>query len=437
VPSRFVLAIKEKDGEEVLKAIFVLGGHRDRDKKKLVPSSITLKQSFIGLLLATAAIKRFEVISADVIQAYLQSASELKRKVFVKANCFDLKPDELLQIMKPLYGLADSGDYLAQTFVRHHLMDLRMTQATGDFSLFFKRARGALIGISGCYVDDVIRAGTPEFLASATRNTEAVFDTKAPAKGNFEFLGLRTSEANGVRTLSQAEYVSRLKLLPAMADYSAHRSLRSQLAWVTHTRPDIACAVSQAAQVTRETFDSRSISDLNGIIKYLRQTSEVSLKFAPLELSSLRMCVYTDASQANNEDLSSQVGYIIVLTDNTNRASIVHCQSHKPQSLTRSSMAGETLAFADGFDNAFLLRHELESMLGQPVPLIMFTESQALFNVVTRNKTTTERRLMVDVAAARQAYHSMIISNIGLIKPCYNPADELTKVGCVLPPGSI
>jgi hypothetical protein len=86
VPSRSVLVIKEKDGEEVLKARFVLGGHRDRDKKKLVHSSTTLKQSSIRLLLATAAIMGFEVIIADVIQAYLQSASELKRKVCVKPN---------------------------------------------------------------------------------------------------------------------------------------------------------------------------------------------------------------------------------------------------------------------------------------------------------------------------------------------------------------
>jgi hypothetical protein len=42
LPSRFVLAVNEKDGKEVLKARFVLGGHRDRDKKKLVHSSITL-----------------------------------------------------------------------------------------------------------------------------------------------------------------------------------------------------------------------------------------------------------------------------------------------------------------------------------------------------------------------------------------------------------
>jgi Reverse transcriptase (RNA-dependent DNA polymerase) len=331
LPSRFVLAIKKKDGEEVLKAIFELGSHRDRDKRKLVHSCSTLKQSSVRLLTSTAAIMGCEVISADVTQTHLQSASELKRKVFVKPNCIDPKPDELHQIMKSLYGLAKSGDYCAQMFVRHHLTNLWMAQATGVFSSFFKRARGALIGMSGFYVDDVIRAGTPEFLASETRNTEAAFDTKAPAKGNFEFLGLRTSEANSVRTLSQAEYESHIKLLPAMADHSAHRSLRAQIAWVTHTRPDIACAVSQAAKVTQETFDSRSISDLNRIIKYLRQTSEVSLNFAPLELLSLRMFINTDASQANNEDLSSQVGYIIVLTDNTNCASILHCQSHKSQ----------------------------------------------------------------------------------------------------------
>jgi hypothetical protein len=91
----------------------------------------------------------FEVISADVIQAYLQSASELRRKVFVKHTCIDLKPDELLQIMKPLYGLAESGDYCAQTSFRHHLTDLQMTQAAGAFSLFVRRARGAFHWYAG------------------------------------------------------------------------------------------------------------------------------------------------------------------------------------------------------------------------------------------------------------------------------------------------
>jgi hypothetical protein len=50
VPGRFVLAIKTADGSasgnsgsEILKARFVLGGHRDRDKFKLVHNSTTRK----------------------------------------------------------------------------------------------------------------------------------------------------------------------------------------------------------------------------------------------------------------------------------------------------------------------------------------------------------------------------------------------------------
>jgi hypothetical protein len=146
----------------------------------------------------------FEVIFADVVTlAYLQSANELRRKVFVKPNCIGLKPDELLQIMRPFYGLAESGDYCAQMFVRHHLTDIRITQATGDFSLFFKRARGALIGISGCYVDDVIKAGTLEFLASVARNIEAAFAKKGnnPADGLIN-VGCDTALAILLRTHS-------------------------------------------------------------------------------------------------------------------------------------------------------------------------------------------------------------------------------------------
>jgi hypothetical protein len=69
VPSRFVLAIKTKDEKDVLKARVVLGGHRDRDKNKLVRSNASLIQSFVRLLLATAATMGFD--------SYLQMSSKL------------------------------------------------------------------------------------------------------------------------------------------------------------------------------------------------------------------------------------------------------------------------------------------------------------------------------------------------------------------------
>jgi hypothetical protein len=90
-------------------------------------------------------------------------------------------------------------------------------------------------------------------------------------------------------------------------------------------------------------------------------------------------------------------------------------------------MAGETLAFVDAFDNAFILCHELSKMLGADLPLLMMMDSRALFDVITRARYTTERRLMVYIAAAREAYQNRKMSNIGLIRSEFNPEDGLTK----------
>jgi hypothetical protein len=91
-------------------------------------------------------------------------------------------------------------------------------------------------------------------------------------------------------------------------------------------------------------------------------------------------------------------------------------------------MAAETLAFSNSFENAFIIKHDIERING-PVHLLMLTDSKALFDVRTRTRYTTERRLMVDIAAALEACHERIISNIGLIRSEFNIADELNKAG--------
>ncbi len=60
----------------------------------------------------------------------------------------------------------------------------------------------------------------------------------------------------------------------------------------------------------------------------------------------------------------------------------------------------------------------------------MLTDSKALFDVVTRARYTTERRLVVVISATREAYNQGIneVCNIGLISSDDNPADGLTKI---------
>lgn len=93
-------------------------------------------------------------------------------------------------------------------------------------------------------------------------------------------------------------------------------------------------------------------------------------------------------------------------------------------------MAAETLAFAYGFDNDYLIKHGMERILGRNIPFLMFTDSKLPFEALTSSRNTTERRLMVDVAAIRGANLEGTISTIGLILSECNPADGLTELEC-------
>ena len=48
------------------------------------------------------------------------------------------------------------------------------------------------------------------------------------------------------------------------------------------------------------------------------------LTFVLLNIYSLNLIVFTDTSFANNKDLSSQIGFVIVLTDQNQTVNIIH-----------------------------------------------------------------------------------------------------------------
>lgn len=58
------------------------------------------------------------------------------------------------------------------------------------------------------------------------------------------------------------------------------------------------------------------------------------------------------------------------------------------------------------FDFSFLLRHDLEAMVKNKLPLIILTDSESLFKIIVKATTTTEQNLMVDVKATREEYQT-------------------------------
>lgn len=137
--------------------------------------------------------------------------------------------------------------------------------------------------------------------------------------------------------------------------------------------------------------------------------------------------VFSDASFANNKDLSSQIGIVMVLVDRYSNANTIHWSSNKCKRVTRSVLASELYGMAHGFDLAACVKATLELILGIEIKLTLCTNSKSLYNCLTKLGTTQEKRLMIDVMALRQAYERKEIAQVKWVDGNSNPADSMTK----------
>ena len=245
--------------------------------------------------------------------------------------------------------------------------------------------------------------------------------------GSFTFGSIQVDPIEDGYIMHQERYCMRLQLLPKDCTFADFRSRRQELAWLNHTRPDLSAAVNLLAQVTENMFTREHVTKLNSVIKRAQEHPKRGIRQQKLDRGSLTLKVFTDSSFANNPLFKSQLGYIILLTDASGRANILHFSSYKSMRIVCSILGGEVYAFADGFDFAFMLRHDLQEIMGQTIPMSMFTDSESLFKVIVKSTTTTGKRLMIDIQAAREAYDQSEISDVGWIVSEDNPADGLSK----------
>jgi hypothetical protein len=85
------------------------------------------------------------------------------------------------------------------------------------------------------------------------------------------------------------------------------------------------------------------------------------------------------------------------------------------------------MALAHAFDMAYALKHDIETIMKQTVPIVILADSLSLFDVITMATTMAEKRLMIDLYVFKQSYERSEVDTIGFARSEYNPADVLTK----------
>lgn len=99
----------------------------------------------------------------------------------------------------------------------------------------------------------------------------------------------------------------------------------------------------------------------------------------------------------------------------------------KSRRLVISVLGAETLGLADACDESISLKRYVKKITGQSINIKLLTDNETVFNFIIRSASTTKRRLMINIKAARQAYNEVTINDLIWIKRYYNLEDDMKK----------
>jgi hypothetical protein len=446
--SRFVDEVKNAGTSKAFeKSRLVVQAYNDQGKELVLTQSPTIQRVSQRLILCIAAIGHHKLYLRDISQAYVQSTTNLNREFYVRPprelqNELGLGEDAVLQVLKPLYGVPEAGNHWFKTYHAHHIEQLHMEQSTYDPCLLQSNSP---FGIVGLQTDDTLFVADEAFAdAEQAELDKAKFMAKereqlmaeTPLKFNGGLIHLvadgitltQERQCKNLSTISTKAAISTgsrgtIRTLTPKDQYVAQRARGAYVASVC--QPEASFDLSFAAQVINPAEeDARA---LNKRLDWQIKNPGRGLKFVKLDVNTLQLLAFTDASFANNKDLSSQIGYVIVLSDATKKANIIHWSSVKCKRVTRSVLASELYGMAHGFDISAAIKSTVDKILQINTPLVLCTDSKSLYDCLVRLGTTQEKRLMIDVMCLRQAYERRLITEVKWIDGEANPADAMTK----------
>ncbi|GKA15748.1 putative RNA-directed DNA polymerase [Tanacetum coccineum] len=350
-------------------------GKIDRLKARLVAKGYTQKYGIdyrdtfapvakintIRILVSIAANKEWPLRQYDVKNAFLNG--NLEEEVYMDPPPGMNFGNKVCKLNKALYGLKQSPRAWFGRFSKF-MKGIGYKQSDADHTLFVKNNEGKVTALI-VYVDDMVVTGDDEDEMNKLKDVlGAEFELKDLGKLKY-FLGIEVARSSRGITMCQRKYTLDLLTETGMLDckpidtpieqnhgltlltYKAptnkerYQKLVGKLIYLSHTRPDIAYAVSVVSRFMHAPNKDHMKAVIR-ILRYLKSSPGKGLFFA--KTGSLEVEGYTDADWAGDKsDGKSTSGYFTFVGGN-----LVTWRSKKQKVVARSSAESEFRGMVHG-----------------------------------------------------------------------------------------
>lgn len=157
-------------------------------------------------------------------------------------------------------------------------------------------------------------------------------------------------------------------------------------------------------KITKESLSPRNISELRKATRDAHKHPECWLTYFKPDHQLLHFQMYADASCASNDEISSQIWYLILLCDKTGSFHVLDFPGRKSKRVVRSTVQAKLNALTNAADVFGTIAVDISYAFAVITRVRMLNNTRQVFGNIKRGQQLSEKIREVDVTAARQAY---------------------------------